>query len=233
MPDMHAAVFDLFGTLVPSFPRQGYLDSLRDMARVVGAEADTFSRLWRKDTYRDRATGAYTTVAGNVQAICRMLQLDPSAAQLAEATRIREAFTATTLSPRPDAVSTLRRIKGAGLRTALVSACSAEVPRLWKRCPLAPLIDVPVFTCVVGATKPDPRLYAAAVEGVGVPAAMCMYVADGFSGELAGAARAGMRPVLIAPGDESPSDLDATERLTWQGERIETLTACLPLLGIA
>ena len=67
-----------------------------------------------------------------------------------------------------------------------------------------------MFSCSVGFSKPDPRIYAVAAGELGVEPADCLFVGDGANDELPGAERAGMTAVqLRAPG----------ERLTPEGER--------------
>lgn len=98
---------------------------------------------------------------------------------------------------------------------------------LWSSTPFAPLVDTAVLSYDVRLAKPDPRIYAMAVEGLGVTAEECLYVGDGTSNELSGADRAGMTAVLMrAPYDQA----DGT-RQTWDGARISDVREVLELLG--
>jgi len=80
--------------------------------------------------------------------------------------------------------------------------------------------------------KPDPRIYRLACDGLGVAPHRCLYVGDGFSHELTGAANVGMRAVLIAPSDEVRADAPGYEGHTWPGSRIETLSEVMNLLRL-
>ncbi len=224
-----AVVFDLFGTLVPGFPLPRFHNTLTAMADAVGADPDEFIERWYA-TWEDRGTGRLKSIAANVLRICNSVNVPPTDSQLAKATAIRVAFTREILGPRPDAISTLAKIKSSGRRLALISDCSAEVPELWPETPFASLIDVPVFSCVVGAKKPDPRIYRLACEGLGISPQKCLYVGDGFSQELAGARGVGMHPVLIAPPGEAWADSSQREARTWSGPRVQTLSE---VVGIA
>ena len=57
-----AVLFDLFGTLVPSFSPSQFAETLREMAEVLGVGSDVFQQAWAFETWRDRATGVFDTV---------------------------------------------------------------------------------------------------------------------------------------------------------------------------
>jgi putative hydrolase of the HAD superfamily len=218
-----AVLFDLFGTLVPPFPSSTRTD-LREMAAVVGLDPEAFAREWRDEhASQKRMLGVFDSIEAEVEWICTTLGVEVPMSLLTEAARRRTEFTRGTLRPRDDAVATLEAIRRRGLRTALVSDCSSEVPRLWPETPFDRLIDVPVFSCVVGLKKPDSRIYLAATESLDVAPEDCVYVGDGNSRELSGASALGMRAVhLSVPGEEHPGG-PTYEGDTWTGERAESL----------
>ena len=226
-----AVIFDLFGTLVPTFSRAHFRQCLARMAGAVGVGAEDFRRLWMRDTARDRGTGVYRTMGDNVAAICQMLGVSPSAEAVARAQEIRCDNTADFLvHPRPDAVPTLDELRRRGFKLALVSDCSMDVPLTWSRSPLARCLHVTAFSCVVGVRKPDPAIYLAACTGLGVTPPQCLYVGDGCSRELTGARALGMRPVLLrAPDIERPLTPDC-EADTWDGESVDALAEVVGLV---
>ena len=224
-----AVIFDLFGTLVPNLPA-ALAQSLTGMAAAVGAEPAAFHRLWVHDTVGARMMGAYPSVESSIACITDALGLSPTPEQLAEAARIRLAFYRASLAPRPDAVATLAALRARGLRLGLISDCSCEAPLLWHETPFAPLIDAPVFSCLEGTKKPDPRLYRTAGARLGVPPEECLYVADGYSRELSGARALGMRAALIAVPGEALADYTENEGATWTGDRVVALSQVLELL---
>jgi putative hydrolase of the HAD superfamily len=226
-----AVVFDLFGTLAPAFSTPEYERSLVDMADAVGVDVPAFTRLW-KDTRDERTTGRLTSIEANAQVICEAVGTCPTQAQLAEAARIRTEACRRFLVPRQDTIPTLQAIKAAGLGIGLISDCSAEVPQIWPELPYAALVDVPVFSCQVGAQKPDLRIYRLAAEGLGVSPQDCIYVGDGFSRELTGALAAGMHAILLDPPDEKQSEVFDSERRTWQGSRIDALLDLFDILRL-
>ncbi|MFQ5810606.1 MAG: HAD family hydrolase, partial [Armatimonadota bacterium] len=191
-----AVIFDLFGTLIDNYSVQDHRRVLGEVARALGAPEEGFARLWG-ETYNDRATGAFPTLEASIEHICRELDVQADAARMADALGIRLSLTRRTLVPRGDALETLAELRARGLKTGLISDCSEEVPRLWGETPFASAIEAPVFSCVAGVKKPDPRIYRLACEGLEVEPEACLYVGDGSSRELSGAAAVGMSPVLI------------------------------------
>jgi len=226
-----AVIFDLFGTLVDNFSLREQQDILARLASIVSAPADEFMRLWF-GTFNERATGVFGSLEGNIEHICRKLGILAKAPQIQQAARIRRDFTRRALRPRPDAVSVLSRLKSRGYKTALISDCSAETPAAWGDTPLAPLIDVAVLSCLVGLKKPDPRIYQKAAQQLGVEPQTCLYVGDGSSGELTGAATVGMYPVLLRLPGEDSTDAHQIDREDWNGPTISSLTEVLTLVGL-
>jgi len=93
--------------------------------------------------------------------------------------------------------------------------------------PLAALIDYPVFSCLTGMKKPDPIIFQVAIEGLGVKAEECIYVADGIGRELHAASELGMCAVqILAPGED---DYDPY-REEWNGPVISSLKEILDLV---
>jgi putative hydrolase of the HAD superfamily len=233
MLNYSAVIFDLFGTLVTGWAETLFRESLYGMADAVGVDRDRFRDAWINETTYDRNVGVHATIAANVLHICKGEGVAPSDEAVARAVAIRNEFTRVLLKPRPDAVATMRALRDAGLRLALVSDCSADVPELWDTTPFASLIDLPIFSCSVGMKKPDPRIFLMASDGLGVPPERCIYVGDGGSRELTGASEVGMYAVLIAGFDEELPDYAKDKREKWEGRRIENLSELLEIAGIA
>ena len=114
---------------------------------------------------------------------------------------MRRDWTKRSLEPRSDALETLAELRRRGHRLALISVCSQDVPHVWDETPFAGALDELVFSCDVGISKPDPRIYEiCASASASSPASA--FVGDGANDELPGAERAGMAAVqLRAPGE--------------------------------
>ena len=223
-----AVIFDLFGTLVVTFSSREYHRLLGEMAALVGTPAAEFARLWLA-TSNERWTGTFGTIEKNVEHICTCLGVPADAERMAEAARLRMPVVVRSMQPRDDAVATLMALKAAGCRIGLISDCSSEVPAYWPNTPFAPLIDAPIFSCSVGLKKPDPRIYQLACDRLGVRPEQCVYVGDGGSRELSGAARVGMHSVQIRVPEED-SDAHRVEGEEWHGTRIGRLSELLEIV---
>lgn len=225
-----AVIFDLFGTLVRSPSNQGYLVGLKRMASTLSVPHDEFAQLWF-DTARERNIGTIPTIEGNIKCICDKMGVRVGNAEIRLATRIRVDFVARVMQPRPDAIEVLSQLKSQGFKIGLISNCSPDAPVIWQDTPLAPFFDVTVFSSSAGMRKPDPRIYLLATEQLGVQPEDCLYVGDGASQELSGAAKVGMSPVLIQVLDEDfDGSLPDDAREEWDGPTVSSLTEVLALV---
>ncbi|GCE02896.1 HAD family hydrolase [Dictyobacter aurantiacus] len=227
-----AVIFDLFGTLVDNFPPIAFRQLLTQIADVLQAPAEEFIHIWNGELWPRRVRGEFATMHETFRYVCARLGVEPGEEQLEQAARMRYDYSRRSLVPRVDTVETLRCLKEAGYARALISDCSMEIPQLWESSALAPLIDVPIFSCVVKLKKPDPHIYALAFERLGIPAERCLYVGDGGSRELTGATDAGMQAVLIcAPHEKEKGHGEHQQEVDgWQGPRIETVKEVLALV---
>ena len=224
-----AVVFDLYGTLVANFSARAHEDVLRRMALVVGAPPDDFVRLWF-ESYDWRAVGKIASPEDNIKYVCQMLGISVDDVKVREAARLRYDFTRRNLKPWSEAVPAISRLRALGYKVALISDCSAETPLSWENTDLAPLMDAAVFSCTVGIKKPDPGIYLQATKQLGVSPQDCIYVGDGSSNELSGAAAVGMHPVMIRSPLETP-DVHRVHEEKWEGPRISSLNEVLRLVS--
>ena len=219
---VRAVVFDLFNTLTAPVDAVDFRASIQDMGLAAGVNPDAFTRGWFA-VWRQQLDGTLETTEAGVRRVCEAMGAEVAQAHIERAVKVRMEFSRRALRPRGDAVATLRQVRRMGVRTALLSNCTADVPDLWSSLPYAELIDEPLFSCVEGLVKPDPCLYQRACERLGVGPAACIYVGDGDDHELTGADRAGMRAVLIRT-PEATAASSLSERGSWRGEAINTLS---------
>jgi putative hydrolase of the HAD superfamily len=97
----------------------------------------------------------------------------------------------------PDAAPALRELRGRGLRLVVASNWDCSLPQVLEQAGLAELVDGVVASAVVGFDKPAPELFEAALEVAGCDASEAVHVGDSPSNDVAGAAAAGIRPVLL------------------------------------
>jgi putative hydrolase of the HAD superfamily len=212
-----AVIFDLWQTLVPWDLAEAERFYVR-MAEAAGVEPERFRRAWF-DGHANRAT---SPIAGHLRGLFAELGVEPD---LEAMLAMRREWAKRTLRPRPDALATLAELRRRGHLLGLISVCSQDVPHVWDETPLAGALDELVFSCDVGLSKPDPRIYELACKRLGVEASDCLFVGDGANDELTGAERAGMTALqLRAPGEPL-----TPEGETWTGASIEHLNEVLDL----
>jgi putative hydrolase of the HAD superfamily len=201
------------------------------MASVLLAPPDDFVKWWF-DTFNERGIGVFQSTEANIESICRKLAVPLEDAKIKIAAKISFDCTARSMTPRPNALEVLSHLKSQGYKTGLISDCSPEIPGVFKSMPFAPFVDVAVFSCLLGITKPDSRIYHLAAEQLAVKPEACLYIGDGDSHELAGAAQAGMHPVLIRDPDEDSTDVHRVdaEAEQWDGSVITSLKEVLTLV---
>jgi putative hydrolase of the HAD superfamily len=217
-PAKRAIVFDLWGTLVP-FPPGSSEAMLKQVAGVLAVGYPDLAQLWEK-TWPERWTG---DLASYLRGICARMGVRPTPEQLDRALEIRADAHSRLFAPRPDALPTLTRLRSLGLRTAVVSNTSSEVPPLWHGSPLGAMVDVHVFSCAEGLMKPDRRIFELVTKRLGVEANECLYIGDGADDELEGAQAVGMDAILLRPGDTRPPQ-------HWSGPELASLGQVLTLL---
>jgi len=217
-----AVVFDLWETLVP-WPLDLSEELRRAWAQHLGTTVERIDAFWYgdPDAYRLRET---SSLAVALEALRDSVGATGEIGALADA---RVALARRALDPAPEVLDTMRELRERGLSVGVISNCTEDVALVWPESPFAPLVDYAVFSATAGCMKPDARIYELVCEGLGTDAAECLFVGDGANDELAGAARAGMTPVLVAPGGVA-----RWEALHgWDGHRIERIPDVLRLLA--
>jgi putative hydrolase of the HAD superfamily len=97
----------------------------------------------------------------------------------------------------PDAVPLLRTLRKRDVRLVAASNWDASLPEGLERTGLAPYLDGAVSSAVVGAAKPDPAVFAAALELAGCGPDEAFHVGDSPHGDVEGARAAGIRVAVI------------------------------------
>ena len=123
-----------------------------------------------------------------------------------KAANIRYGFDNNSLKPRKNYINILKRLAEMGYILGLISDCSYETIKAWKNSQLSRIFINPVFSAEVGLKKPDIRIYQIACRRMKVEPGQCIYVGDGSSYELTGAANAGMMPIRIQVREEINND---------------------------
>jgi putative hydrolase of the HAD superfamily len=228
VPRYRAVLFDFFGTLTRSVWRGPQHAAI---ARKLGCDPDAVRTVLDRSFY-SRARGTFGSAEATLRWVTEQAGGRPCRAQIRAAVpaRVRALRADTTL--RADAVTALTAIRARGLRTGVVSDCTQELPAFLPALPVAPLLDTQVFSVELGICKPDPAIYMAACEQLGVDPEDCVYVGDGGSRELSGAAALSMTAVRLAAPDLAGHLLfDADTAFT--GPSVPSLTDVLTIVDRA
>jgi 2-haloacid dehalogenase len=205
MNGIKACVFDAYGTLFD------FGTAARKCRDVLGDDIDKLTMLWRDKqlqyTWLRVAQGRHADfwqVTGDA--------LDFSLETLGiERPGLRERLMALYLSldPFPEVPDVLRRLKAAGMRTAILSNGSPKMlDAIVKAAKLETVLDAVLSVEEVGVYKPHPMVYQLAVDHLGVPAsaisfqssnAWDAYAASAFGMKVVWCNRYGQRPERL-PG---------------------------------
>jgi putative hydrolase of the HAD superfamily len=91
----------------------------------------------------------------------------------------------------------LRRLGELGVARVVVSNWDASLGQVLGRAGLTPWLDAVLSSAAVGAAKPEPEIFHAALERVGVRPEEAIHVGDSLAEDVEGARAAGLRAVLL------------------------------------
>ena len=183
-------LFDLCEILITEFdpewrPRPS-------VAQRMGLDETLFVREWKKRMHA-RMTGAIPDYPSVLRAICHTLDhpMDEVLINRLYQQRLRDK--SIPFQQIDDALLVvLRSIRSRGIHVGIISNCASEEVTAWDRCPIAPLVDVAIFSCDVGYLKPQRAIYGLACAELQAAPNECLFVGDGGSNELTGADAAGL-----------------------------------------
>lgn len=113
-----------------------------------------------------------------------------------------------------DARESLRAARRHGLRVVVLSNWDASLSQVLVAVGLADLLDGVISSAAVGAAKPDPRIFAAALAVADAVPGEALHVGDSLSEDVAGARAAGICAVwLNRDGAASPEGVTAVRSL--------------------
>lgn len=195
-----AVFFDALGTLVELEPPWEHLrakvgDRVGERELVAAVRKEMAYYKAHAHEGRDAASLAElrercaTLISGE-------LGVEVTAAELVEAVRLR-AY--------PDAVPALERVRELGLPAVVVSNWDCSLGDALARCGLDGLLDGAVSSAEAGSRKPEPGIFAPALELAGCEAGEAVHVGDTPEEDVVAANAAGIRPILVVRGDDAPA----------------------------
>jgi putative hydrolase of the HAD superfamily len=105
--------------------------------------------------------------------------------------------TANAWAPYEDTLPALDRLAAHGVPLGLITNYDTRVYRVLDAVGLASRIARVAIPARAGAWKPDPRIFAHALDSAGVAAPDALHVGDSLDDDYNGARAAGMRAVLL------------------------------------
>lgn len=219
-----AVLLDAFGTLLRLDPPA---PALRERLAADGhphpeeAVADALRAeiaYYRRNHHRGRDAASLAALRRDCARVIRdrlggdAPPLDRLAAHLVASLRFRLA---------PDALPALNALRDAGMGLAVVSNWDCSLPRVLAELGIADRFAAVSVSAVVGAAKPDPRIFRDALGRMGAAPEAALHVGDRAADDCAGARAAGVRAVLLdrdrdgaAAGPEAAADCPRIGSLT-------------------
>jgi len=230
---IRTVLFDFDGTLV--FHQPDSFDVIRgfcaDIGQPLGQEAERQGRRTRHEYFvdpiiRDQLNGLSSQEFWThfnrhlLEAICVEGNLDDLASQVTD--RLSD-LTLKYHCPEASCL-TLRELRARGYDLGLITN-RVNVERfheLLDQMSLWSHFDLVLASGEIGVAKPDPQIFAIALDRIGASAEESIYIGDNYWADVVGARRAGVTPVLLDPHLLFP------EATCPSLERLDDLLAWLP-----
>jgi len=199
-----AVLLDLYDTLAwGEWPR------LREfMAARIGVRSQDLQAAFDR-TRPARGVGAFAGAEEDLAEVLAACGVEPDPGLVGELLDIEGSFLFDAVHLYEDSIPVLRALRARGLRTAVVSNCSRSTRPVVDRLGLEREVDAVVLSFEVGAAKPDPAIYLAALDRLAAQPAETVFVDDQAT-YCDGAAALGMQTFLIQRGVE-PDEVPRTD----------------------
>jgi HAD superfamily hydrolase (TIGR01549 family) len=223
-PGVRAVLFDFGGTL--------------DAEGVPWKER--FFRLWREESggiARARFEPAfYAADDALVGAVPADLPLAQTASRLARgiaqrlgadspaAERVAGRFLEETRACLAESAAVLARLAGS-FRLGVVSNFYGNLGAVCEESGLAPHLSAAIDSACVGFTKPDPKIFRAALAAIGAEPAATLFVGDSLERDMVGARSLGMPHVRLSPVSAPEDGCCAGDRVIRRVAELEGLLA--------
>lgn len=230
-----AVFFDWFGTLAHYYPPREHILSqvLNELGLNVSSDdlRPSLLQLDRefyeenavkslRETTREERTSRY------IQQQQRMLtragvKVSGDMPQIIFA-RTRELYAGMKFVLFDDVLSTMKELKERNLTLGLLTNLDRDIDSLCTEVGLQQYLDFALTSAKVGAEKPHPPIFLAALEKASVSPEEALHVGDQYSVDVVGARGVGISPILLDREDTNTEVTDCP-RINTLGE----VTACL------
>jgi putative hydrolase of the HAD superfamily len=173
-------LFDSGDTLIR--PVGGRWNPRSDFEEIVlrhlpGLAVESFPQAFAAGQQTLDATGPTTpSLAQYHRAILRALGVRRSPQELLW--ELEQPSTRPLVEPFPEVPEVLERLRAGGIRMAIVSDNWPGLEGLYRQLDLHTYFQAFVISAVLGCNKPDPRMYRAGSDALGLPPHECVVVDD-------------------------------------------------------
>lgn len=197
-------LIDSFGTLVAMEPPHVRLRAILDAEAGVALPDEAAAAAFRAEIGHYLAHHLEGRDAESLERLrddCAAVLHDALGDRAAGADRAlvrRAMLESIAFDAYADSATALRAFRAGGLRVVVASNWDCSLPEVLAQARLLHLVDAVVPSAVVGAAKPDPALFDAALAAAGCEAGEALHVGDSLEKDVAGALAAGIAAVLVA-----------------------------------
>ncbi len=212
-----AVLLDALGTLVELRPPAPRLRALLADATGVDVGLEAAERGFRAEIayYLDHhLQGGDREGLERLRDDCAEVMREAIGDERLELAAVRTAMLgALEFEPYPDVAPALADLRARGLALVVASNWDCSLPEWLERAGLWELIDGAVSSASVGAAKPSPAVFLAALEVAGCDPGEAVHVGDSMANDVAGAHAAGIRAVLVDRGGAAPAGVESVRSL--------------------
>lgn len=193
-----AVVFDLYKTLIHiARETTPYRRLFNDIGLNDPKELKAAQKIYMTENFEN--------FSALVERIKPGLDIDPSGYE-----RELEMEIASALI-YPETVNVLANLKGNGFQLGLISNSSTAYKKPFFRLGLKRHFDEVIFSCDVGLTKPDKRIYEIMIQNLGIDPERILMTGDTIHSDVDGPRSAGMRSVHLNREGDSPESINTLE----------------------
>jgi HAD superfamily hydrolase (TIGR01509 family) len=202
-----AVLLDLFDTVVASDWGAWHAT----LAGLLGVDGRTLSLAYGA-TREARNTGRYPDEEADMRAVIEAVGIDDPPAELVRScASAMYVYTRDGVTLYDDVPPTVTALRDAGVATALVSNCDHAATHVVDRLHLGDLFDRVLLSFEVGAKKPAPEIYRAALDAVGGVAPSDAVFVDDQTAYCDGARAIGIDTRLIIRPEARPPEGVSTD----------------------
>ncbi len=126
--------------------------------------------------------------------------------------KLRAGADQRVLEPYDEVPAVLAGLRTLGLRIVICSNWDWDLREAVHEAGLTAAVDAMVSSAWIGARKPHPRIFTAALAEAGVPPERAIFVGDTWGPDVVGPLEAGMTPLYLRrdghwPDETAPSDV--------------------------